>query len=92
MVKALEQENAELHRVNDILKAAASFFASMSGWIRPVGVLGSMPSTVAGPGCALVWKDAGSAGGLARFFAAPSGGFSAMCRPLVCAVARPGVA
>jgi transposase len=48
-LKALKKENAELKRANEILKAAASFFASMSGCWRSAGGHGPKPPLVVGP-------------------------------------------
>lgn len=48
-LKRLKKENAELKRANDILKAATSFFASMSGCWRSAGGHGPKPPLVVGP-------------------------------------------
>jgi transposase len=48
-MKALKKENAELKRANEILKAAASFFASVSGCWQSAGGHGPRPPLVVGP-------------------------------------------
>src|SRR6185312_15270154 len=47
-IKRLRRENAELKRANEILKAAASFFASMTDFYRSAGwLVSSLPRMVA---------------------------------------------
>ena len=48
-IKAMKKEIAELKRANEILKAAASFFASMSGCWRSAGGHGPKPPLAVGP-------------------------------------------